>query len=240
MSVELGIAQTLGLKLEDRLRFDIGGVLSEARITSFRKVDWSSMRANFFVMYPVDIIPDVPLTYMAAFKTPDAKTLGSGNSFERQLMQQFPNITSVDMRATIDQVQKVLDQVSRAVEFLFAFTLASGLLVMLAAVTSTREERKREFAILRALGATGRLLSQVQSAELIGVGLLAGFLASSVAVAVGWGLAHFVFEFEWTASPWVPLAGSLAGAALAWLAGWWGLAQVLRQPVSQTLRQAAE
>ncbi len=234
LSVEAGIAQTLGLKIGDRMRFDVGGVMSEGRITSIRKVDWGSMRANFFVMYPVDQLPDVPLSYMAAFKTPDQK------SFERNLLQQFPNITSVDMRATLTQVQKVLDQVIRAVEFLFAFTLLAGLLVLMAAVTSTREERKREFAIMRALGATGRLLSQVQTVELMGVGLLAGFLASSVAVGVGWGLARFVFEFEWTASLWVPLAGSLTGALLAWVAGWWGLSEVLRQPVSQTLRQAAE
>ena len=234
VSVEVGIAQTLGLKLGDRLRFDVGGVVSEGRITSLRKVDWSSMRANFFVMYPVDQLPEVPLSYMAAFKTP------AQPAFERNLLQQFPNVTSVDMRATLTQVQKVLDQVIQAVEFLFAFTLMAGLLVLMAAVTSTREERKREFAIMRALGATAKLLSQVQTAELMGVGLLAGFLASSVAVAVGWGLAHYVFEFDWTASLWVPLGGALTGAVLAWLAGWWGLSEVLRQPVSQTLRQAAE
>jgi len=234
VSVEIGIAKTLGLKMGDRLQFDVGGVISEGRITSLRKVDWGSMRANFFVIYPVDNLPDVPLSYMAAFKTPDVPT------FERDLLQQFPNVTSVDLRATLTQIQNVLDQVIRAVEFLFAFTLMAGLLVLTAAVTSTREERKREFAIMRALGATGRLLSQVQTAELMGVGLLAGFLASLVAELVGWGLARFVFEFEWTASLWVPVAGALTGAVLAWIAGWWGLAEVLRQPVSQTLRQASE
>jgi putative ABC transport system permease protein len=158
VSVEVGIAQTLGLKMGDRLQFDIGGVVSEGRITSLRKVDWGSMRANFFVIYPVDNLPNVPLSYMAAFKTPDVP------SFERNLLQQFPNVTSVDLRASFTQIQKVLDQVIRAVEFLFAFTLLAGLLVLMAAVTSTREERKREFAIMRALGATGRLLSQVQTA----------------------------------------------------------------------------
>jgi putative ABC transport system permease protein len=234
VSVEVGIAQTLGLKMGDRLRFDVGGVISEGRVTSLRKVDWGSMRANFFVIYPVDNLPEVPLSYMAAFKTPDVP------AFERNLLQQFPNVTSVDLRASLMQVQKVLDQVIRAVEFLFAFTLLAGLLVLTAAVTSTREERKREFAIMRALGATGRLLSQVQTAELMGVGLMAGFLASMVAELVGWGLARFVFEFEWTASLWVPVAGALTGAVLAWVAGWWGLAEVLRQPVSQTLRQASE
>ena len=234
VSVEVGIAKTLGLNMGDRLRFDVGGVISEGRISSLRKVDWGSMRANFFVIYPVDNLPDVPLSYMAAFKTPDVP------AFERNLLQQFPNVTSVDLRASLTHVQKVLDQVIRAVVFLFAFTLMAGLLVLTAAVTSTREERKREFAIMRALGATGRLLSQVQTAELMGVGLMAGFLASLVAELVGWGLARFVFEFEWTASLWVPVAGALTGALLAWIAGWWGLAEVLRQPVSQTLRQASE
>ncbi|WP_313315896.1 ABC transporter permease [Pulveribacter sp.] len=233
ISVEEGIAQTLGLRLGDVLRFDIGGVASEARITSLRHVDWGSMRANFFVMYPLAAMPDVPLTYLAAFRAPqDAQ-------FDNSLVHDFPNITSVDMGATLAQVQGVLAQVIRAVEFLFVFTLAAGLVVLFAAVTATREERAREFAIMRALGAQGRLLRQVQRAELAGVGLLAGLLASSVAVAMAWLLARYVFDFAWGAPLWVPAAGALAGALLALAAGWWGLREVLRRPVVQTLRQAA-
>src|SRR5450830_679569 len=120
------------------------------------------------------------------------------------------------MSSTLNQIQRVLDQVVQAVEFLFGFTLAAGLVVLFAAVTATREERAREFAIMRAVGASSRLLRQVQGAELLGVGLLAGFLASAVAAGVGWGLAHFVFEFPWTASPWVLLGGAAAGA-VRWL-----------------------
>jgi len=233
VSVEEGIAKTLGLRLGDVLRFDIGGVASEARITSLRHVDWGSMRANFFVMYPLAAMPDVPLTYLAAFRAPqDAQ-------FDNSLVHDFPNITSVDMGATLAQVQGVLAQVIRAVEFLFVFTLAAGLVVLFAAVTATREERAREFAIMRALGAQGRLLRQVQRAELAGVGLLAGLLASSVAVAMAWLLARYVFDFAWGAPLWVPAAGALAGALLALAAGWWGLREVLRRPVVQTLRQAA-
>jgi putative ABC transport system permease protein len=234
VSVEEGIAETLGLKLGDTLRFDIAGVTSEAKITSLRKVDWGSMRANFFVMYPVSRMPDVPSTYMTSFRAPERK------GFDNALVRQFPNITNVDMTSTINQVQAVLDKVVRAVEFLFGFTLAAGVVVLFAAVTATREERAREFAIMRAVGARGSLLRQVQRAELAGVGLLAGFLASVVAAVVGWGLARFVFDFQWTASPLVPLAGALAGAALALGAGWWGLREVLRRPVVETLRRAAE
>ncbi len=233
-SVEEGLANTLGLKLGDTLRFDMAGVLHEVRITSLRKVDWGSMHANFFVMFPVDHLDNVAVTYLAAYRAPT--TAG----FDNALVRQYPNVTNVDMAATLAQVQRVLDQVVRAVEFLFGFTLAAGLVVLFAAVTATREERAREYAIMRALGARASLLRDVQRAELAGVGLLAGVLASCVAVAVGWALARFVFEFTWTASPLVPLAGGLAGAVLALLAGWWGLREVLQRPVVDTLRRAAE
>ena len=234
ISVEEGIAKTLNLTLGDTLVFDVGGMQTESRITSLRKVDWGSMRANFFVMYPVSSLPNVPSTYMSAFKAPDTP------GFDNALVRSFPNITNVDMTATIRQIQRVLDQVIRAVEFLFAFTLAAGLVVLFAAVTATREERAREFAIMRAVGAKSSLLRQVQRAELMGVGLLAGFLASVVATAVGWALARYVFSFEWSVSLWVPVFGSLSGALLALAAGWWGLREVLRRPVVETLRRTAQ
>lgn len=234
ISVEDGIAETLGLKLGDTLGFDVGGVPSEARITSLRKVDWGSMRANFFVIYPVDHLDDVAVSYLAAYRAPDVA------GFDNALVREFPNITNVDLSTTLAQVQRVLDQVIRAVEFLFGFTLAAGLVVLFAAVTATREERAREYAIMRAVGAQARLLAQVQRAELAGVGLLAGFLASCAAGAVGWALARWVFEFNWTVPWWAPLAGAVAGALLAWMAGWWALREVLRRPVMDTLRQVAE
>ncbi|MBS3018975.1 hypothetical protein DJFAAGMI_01714 [Comamonas sp. PE63] len=234
ISMEEGIAKTLGLKLGDTLRFDIGGEESEARITSLRKVDWSSMRANFFVIYPVQHLENVAVTYLAAYRAPDIK------GFDNALVNEFPNITNVDLSSTLAQVQQVMDQVIRAVEFLFGFTLVAGLVVLFASVTGTREERAREYAIMRAVGARSGLLQQVQSAELAGVGLMAGFLASCVALAVGWALARWVFDFEWNVLWWVPLVGALAGALLAWLAGWWALREVVSRPVMITLRQAAE
>ena len=233
VSVEQGLAETLGLKLGDRMTFDIAGTPAEGKITSLRKVDWASMHANFFVMFPLAEMPDMPITYIAAYRAPGT------SGFDNALVRQFPNITNVDMSATLAQVQRVLDQVIRAVEFLFGFTLMAGLIVLFAAVSATREERAREFAIMRAVGASSRLLGDVQRAELVGVGLLAGFLASAVAVGVGWAMARYAFEFNWTASPWVPLAGSAVGAVLALVAGWWGLRDVLRRPVVETLRRAA-
>ncbi len=234
LSVEDGLAQTLGLKLGDRLRFDIAGQLHEARITSLRKVDWASMRVNFFVMFPLAQMPGLPVTYISAYRAP------AQPGFDNALSREFPNITNVDISASIGQLQRVLDQVVRAVEFLFGFTLAAGLVVLFAAVSATREARAREFGLMRALGASAKLLARVQRTELLGVGALAGLLASLAAMAVGWALARYAFDFTWNASPWVPLAGAAAGAVLALAAGWWGLREVLRRPVIDTLRSAAQ
>jgi putative ABC transport system permease protein len=235
LSVEEGLAKTLNLKLGDTLRFDVAGQTSEAKITSLRKVDWGSMRVNFFVMYPQAAMPELPSTTITSFRAPPLDA-----SFDNRLSRDYPNITNIDVSASIAEVQRVLDQVIRAVEVLFAFALAAGLAVLFAAVSATRESRGREFAVMRAMGAARRLLAGVQRAELLGVGALAGLLASVAAMIVGWSLARFVFEFEWTASPWVPVLGSLSGAVLALMAGWWGLRQVLNRPVVETLRRAAD
>lgn len=235
ISLEDGLAASLGVRLGDRLTFDIAGVQKEARITSLRKVDWGSFRVNFFAIFPNHELDGVPATYISAFRAPDP---AARPGFDNALLREFPNITNVDVSASIGQVQRVLDQVIRAVEFLFGFTLAAGLVVLFAAVTATREQRAREFAVMRAMGAGGRLLRQVQRAELLGVGALAGTLASVAAVAVGWLLARYAFEFSWTPAPWVPAAGAVAGALLALAAGWWSLRGVLRRPVLESLRRA--
>lgn len=238
LSVEEGLAQTLNLKLGDRMQFDIAGQLREGRITSLRKVEWGSMRVNFFVLFPQAAMPDIPATYISAFKAPPAAD--AAQALDRTLLQTFPNITNVDISASVAQVQEVLNQVIRAVEFLFAFTLASGLLVLVATITATREARVREYAVMRALGARAALLQGMQRAELLGVGALSGLLASTVAMVVGAVLARTVFEFNWAPSPWVPLGGLLAGALLAWWAGALGLRAVWQRPVVDTLRRAAQ
>jgi putative ABC transport system permease protein len=232
ISIEDGLAESLGLKLGDVLRFDIAGSEVDGRITSLRTVDWGSMRVNFFAMFPRAAMPELPTSYIAAFRAPGQA------GFDNRLARDFPNITVIDISSSIAQVQRVLDQVIRAVEFLFGFTLAAGLVVLFAAVTATREQRAREFALMRAMGAGSRLLAQVQRAELLGVGALAGLLASLAAVAVGWALARWAFEFSWNAPPIAPLIGTVAGALLALAAGWWGLREVLRRPVIETLRRA--
>ena len=234
LSVEDGLAKTLGLKLGDKLVFDVGGQQVAGHVTSLRKVDWGSMRVNFFVMFPRASMGDLPLSFISAFKAPPQP------GFDNRLAAQFPNVTAIDVSATIAQVQGVLDQVIHAVELLFAFALVAGLVVLVATVSATREARAREFAVMRAVGASGTLLGRVQRVELLGVGALAGLLAASAAVAVGWGLATWVFEFHWNPPWWVPLAGAASGGALALAAGWWSLHEVLARPVMETLRRAAQ
>ena len=233
ISIEAGLAEELGLGLGDRMTFDIAGIAVTATVTSVREVDWGSMRVNFFALFPVAQMSDLPLTYISAFRAPPVQ------GFDNRLAHDFPNITNIDVSASIAQVQQVLDKVIRAVEFLFGFTLLAGLVVLFAAVTATREARAREYAVMRALGASGRLLTQVQRAELLGVGALAGMLASVAALVVGWLLARYAFQFSWNPQLWVPLLGAVVGALLALGAGWWGLREVLRRPVVETLRQAA-
>ena len=243
ISVEEGLANDLGLKVGDTMGFDVAGDVVSARISDLRRVDWASMRVNFFALFPVAEMPDMPITYISAFRAPETSAVGPDGivrSFDNQLVRNFPNVTNINTATTLAQVQRILDQVIRAIEFLFGFSVVAGLVVLFAAITHTRAERAREYAILRAVGARSALLRQVQRAELAGVGLLAGAMASSAAMVLGWVLAKQVFEFNWYPPLWVPVVGALCGAGLALLAGWWGLREVLNTPAWQTLRQRLE
>jgi putative ABC transport system permease protein len=232
-SVEQGIAKTLRLKLGDMLRFNIGGLVVEAKVTSLRKLEWGSMRANFFVIINPAAMAPAAQTLMTAFHLPgDSAALGNA------LTREFPNLSVIDVSGIIRQLQEVLDQVVTAVEFLFMFTLASGVLVLYAALMGSQDERTRESALLRALGATRKQLSQAQMIEFSLVGGLSGLLAASGAAALGWALATYQFKFAWSFSPTVWMAGIVVGAVCAIVGGWLGLRNVLKQPPLQTLREA--
>jgi putative ABC transport system permease protein len=233
-SVEEGIARTLRWKLGDRLRFEIAGAPVEATITSLRKLEWGSMRVNFFVILNPRALDATAQSWITAFHLPP----GQG-ALMNALTRDYPNLTIVDVGGLLRQLQAVLDQVVAAVEFLFAFTLASGVLVLYAALMGSQDERSREAGLLRALGATRRQLSQAQLIEFALVGALAGVLAATGAAAMGWGLATYQFKFDWTFQPTVWLAGLLAGALCAMAGGWLGLRQVLRRPPLLTLRESA-
>lgn len=189
------------------------------------------MRVNFFVILNPASVQDMPQTWITAFHLPSENT-----RFVNDLLRDFPNLTVVDIGSVVRQVQEVLDQVIAAVEFLFLFTLASGVLVLYAALVGSQDERIRESGLLRALGATRTQLSQSQWIEFALVGSLAGVLAATGAAAVGWTLARYVFSFEWTFSPVVWVAGLLIGSLCAFIGGWLGLRNVLKHPPLHTLR----
>jgi putative ABC transport system permease protein len=232
-SVEQGIAKTLGLKLGDVMRFDMAGIVVDAKVTSLRKLEWGSMRANFFVIINPQAMANAPATYMTAFHLPQ-----QGAGLANTLARAYPNLTVIDVSGIIRQVQEVVDQVVVAVEFLFLFTLASGVLVLYAALMGSTSERTREAGLLRALGATRKQLAQAQRIEFVLVGGLAGLLAASGAALLGWALANYQFKFPWSFEPGVWLAGLVAGIVCALVGGWLGLRSVLRQPPLQTLREA--
>ncbi|TFW09841.1 FtsX-like permease family protein, partial [Oxalobacteraceae bacterium OM1] len=150
----------------------------------------------------------------------------------------YPNLTIVDVGSVLRQVQAVIDQVIAAVQFLFVFTLASGVLVLYAALVGSQDERIRESSLLRALGATRRQLSRSQWIEFLLVGGLAGVLAATGAAAAGWILARQIFHFDWSFNPVVWLAGLVAGALCAFGGGWLGLRNVLNHPPLHSLRGA--
>ncbi len=232
MSLEEGIAETLGVKLGDTLTFDIAGNAVSAKVTSLRKVNWDSFRVNFFAMFPPGPLDAMPSTYIAAFRAPD------GNSgWLPALVQKHPNILAIDIGEIVRQVQGIMDHVSRAVEFVFLFTLAGGLLVLQAAIAATQDERQFDAAILRTLGATRRQLATAQIAEFLLLGALAGLVAAAGATAVGWALADQVFKVPFNANPMLWLYGIVGGAIAVTVAGWLGTRTTMRQPPLAVIRQ---
>nr|WP_243751082.1 FtsX-like permease family protein [Paraburkholderia sp. BL10I2N1] len=233
ISIEQGLAKLINVKPGDMLRFDVTGLQVDAPVTSVRKLDWGSFKVNFFVLMPPAALQDFPATFITSFHLPpDRRTAIDG------LIAEYPNLTAIDTGPILAQVQRVLVQVIGAVQFLFAFTLAAGVLVLYAALAGTRDERMRESALLRALGASHRQVRAVQVAEFVAVGALAGLMAALGAQAIGWVLATRVFEFHLEFDPWMLPVGVAAGIACAGVGGWLSLRHVLTRPALQSLRDA--
>jgi putative ABC transport system permease protein len=231
ISIEAGLARDLGIHLNDSLTFDVAGQQITAPVTSIRRLDWGTMQVNFFVLMPPDALRDFPATFITSFHLRDDQ-----QSALDGLVRAMPSLTIIDTAALLAQVQRMLDQVIAAVQFLFLFTLAAGAVVLYAALAGTRDERAHESALLRALGASRRQVQAVQWTEFVVVGVLAGGMAALGAEAVGWTLAVRVFSFAFTLNPMLLLTGILAGLVCAVAGGWWSLRSVLSRPVLVTLR----
>ncbi|MGE4124168.1 MAG: ABC transporter permease [Pusillimonas sp.] len=231
VSLESGVADTLGVGLGDELGFDIAGEQVVVQVTSLRSVKWDSFDVNFFALMSPGVLDNAPTSYLTAFYLPADKS-----GLIQGLVNQFPNLTVFDVGAMLTQLKFILDQVVQAVQTLFVFTIAAGILVLAAAFFSTRDERMREVAILRMLGANSRQLSVAMAIELVLIGGLSGVLASFGAVAIAWVLAEQVIDitFTWPLWPW--LVGSTTGALAALFAGNLALRGVLKTAPLLSLR----
>ncbi len=234
VSVEEGIAQALGMKLGDKLAYDMAGARLEVQIESLRKVEWDSFRVNFFVVAPPGVLEDYPASWVTSFHLAQARA-----PLMDELVREFPNLLVIDVAAILAQVQRMMDHVVRAVEFVFLFSLAAGLLVLFAAVSATHDERRFDAAVMRTLGASGRQLRAVQIAEFLFIGALAGLLAAIGATSVGWVLALEVLNVSFRVNPAVWVVGLVAGALGVTIAGTLGTARVLRTPPMQVFRASA-
>ena len=230
-SVERGLAERLGIRLGDVLTFDVAGTPVAATVTSLRSVEWDSFNVNFFVVSPPGLLDRHPATYVTSFH------LVSGQAeLLNALVRAFPNIVLIDIAQALAQVQRMMAQAARAVQFVFLFTLIAGLVVLYAAVASSQDERIYQATLLRTLGASRGQIHRAHVAEFTLIGTVAGVVAAAGSTGLAYFIAHRFLQLEYTpdAAVWlVGVAGTALGVALA---GWLGTRRVLTVPPLHVLR----
>lgn len=214
LSVETGYAEALGLKLGDRVEWLIEGSALETEITSLREVDWDSFRPNFFLLVPPDVLDGFSTSYIGSIYVPETIS-----TFRRQLITKFPNITDVDIGVILNQVRSLLDRLNQAMSFIFAFTLAAGLLVLLACVLAVERQRRRDIAIIKTVGGSRSFVTRSLLIEFVVLGLLAGGVGALMATLAGYFLAERVLKLDYAIDPTLWLVGLVGGAVIVAIAG---------------------
>lgn len=230
-SFEVEIAETLGIRLGDVITWRVADRELRGPVTSLRAVNWETMDVNFFVVAPPAAMADHPATYIASFKLPDGRF-----DILREIAQRFPSVTVIDVKALVRQVRSVMDKALAAIEFVFLFTLAAGLIVVFAAVQATHGERLHDATVLKTLGATRRRVLAITSLEFLTLGALAGIVGAVAASAAAWVLASQVLHLDTRFNPLLPVVGAIAGMGAVWLAGLRAVFATWRQPVAEVLR----
>ncbi|RJG09621.1 FtsX-like permease family protein [Pseudomonas cavernicola] len=231
VSVETKLAASLQLKLGDRLSFSVGGLSRDAQVTSLREVDWDSFQPNFYMVFEPGTLQDLPVTYLTSFYLPP--------QHERQLVElarTFPAVTLLQVEALLAQLRSILAQVTLAVEYVLLFVLAAGLAVLFAGLQATLDERIRQGALLRALGAERGLLIKARCAEFGVLGAASGMLAALGCELVSFLLYRLAFDMAWQPHPWLLLL-PLLGALLVGSAGVLGTSRALNISPLTVLRE---
>ena len=232
ISVEKGFAESLGWQLGDRIAFDIAGQRFEAPITSLRSVEWESFRPNFFVIASPGALDAYPASYITAVSVPPTKP-----RFTAELVERFPNLSVIDIDAVLKQVRGTADQVSKVVQVVFWFSLSAGVLVLLAAISASQDERLLEGGVMRVLGGSRRQLRLAQASEFAAIGLLSGLVAAIAAAILSGVVATRVFDLPWEPNWTLAAVGGGLGMLAALVAGLFATRSVLDAPPSVTLRE---
>ena len=232
LSVEEDFAKDLGWAVGDTVGFDIAGQRLEATVTSLRTVDWESFQPNFFVIVSPGALDGFPASHVTAVAVPRGDT-----RFTPALVAQFPNLTVIDIDQVLDQVRQTAGQVSTVVEVVFWFALVAGLLVLMAAVSASQDERLLEGGVMRVLGGKRWQLRLAQASEFAAIGLLAGLVAAIAASVLSGVIADRVFDLPWSPDFGMAAAGGAVGMLAALAAGLVATRKVLDAPPSVTLRE---
>lgn len=232
ISVEEEYAKTLGWKVGDRIAFDIAGQRFEAKLTSLRTVEWESFRPNFFVVASPGALEDYAASYITAVRVPPGE-----DRLTAPLVERFPNLSVIDVDAILNQVKSIGDQVALVVQVVFWFSLAAGVLVLMAAVSASQDERLREGGVMRALGGSRRQLRLAQASEFTAIGLLSGLVAAVAATVLAGVVAEQVFDLPWRIDWAMAATGAAIGVIAALAAGMFATRRVLDVAPSVTLRE---
>jgi putative ABC transport system permease protein len=231
VSVEAELATSLKLQLGDLLTFDIGGQQRQARVSSLRSVHWDSFQPNFYMIFQPGTLQGLPTTYLTSFY------LAPGHDLDVvALSRAFPAVTILQVDALLDQLRSILAQVTLAVEYVLLFVLAAGLAVLFAGLQATLDERIRQGALLRALGAARPLLVKARRIEFGLLGAASGLLAALGCELITLVLYRYAFDLQWNPHPWL-LVLPLAGAVLVGGAGVLGTRRALNASPLTVLRE---
>jgi putative ABC transport system permease protein len=233
VSVEEAAAMHLGLRIGDRLTFDVQGVPIEAEVASIRKVDWQALSTNFFMILSPGALDGAPGTWIATIRV--AATTES--RLQNAVVTAFPNVTAIPVRDVMERVASVLDQMSLAIRAMALFSIGAGLVVMISALTATRYARLRESVIWRTLGATRLVIARIFAVEYACLGAAAGLGGSALAVVLSWIVLRFVLDVPWTFEPEAVLLGVSLTIVMALAVGFLGTFRLLGQKPLPVLRQ---